>query len=146
MTADQKKQILGRMQIYCALEDRSIQKVMEKLNTIEEISERDRDEIITSLIEDRFLDEERFVESYVRSKVNQNRWGRQKIKHGLIRHQIPDRLIEEGLQNIDRDTYSRNLIDLLDKKKSTSNDPAAWVRYLVQKGYEYEEIMELIEN
>lgn len=146
MTEEQKKQILSRMQRYCSLEDRSVQKVREKLLAIEEASESEIDEILSSLIDDRFLDEARFVESFIRSKINQKRWGVQKIKHGLFRHRIPATLIEEGIQNLDRKAYSANLKYLFDTKKSTTDDPGAWIRYLIQKGYLYDEIRELIES
>lgn len=132
------------MQRYCALEDRSIQKVREKLYAIDDLSDSDTQEIIQSLVEDKFLDDQRFVESYVRSKVNQKKWGVWKIRHGLIRHRIEEALIEKGLQQIDTSRYRDNLTSLLRAKKNTTDDRAAWIRYLLQRGYEYDEISQVI--
>lgn len=134
------------MQRYCSLEDRSVQKIREKLMRTEDLTASEKADIISSLLEDNFLNETRFVESFVRSKVNQKRWGIRKIRDGLYRHRIPSDLINEGLTQIDRKKYLDNLTYLLHAKQKTSQDPAAWIRYLAQKGYEYEEILEEIEG
>lgn len=144
MIEDKKKQILARMERYCAREDRSVQKVREKLYVIEDLSLKEREEIIISLLDDNFLDDNRFVEAYIRSKVNQNKWGKQKIRHGLIRHRIAEDQINLGLAEMDLETYRLNLQGLLVSKQKTTDDPTAWIRYLLQKGYEYEEILDVI--
>lgn len=146
MEKSKKEQILARMQRYCALQDRSIQKIREKLYAIDELTEMDRDAILTSLLKEKFLDEERFVEAFIRSKINQNKWGRNKIVHGLIRHHIPQELIHSGLEQMDKNTYRENLIKLLAGKQKTTEESDKWVRYLLQKGYAYEEIMGLIQK
>lgn len=134
------------MQRYCAREDRSVQKVREKLYAIEELSGQEREEIIEQLIADRYLDERRFVENYIRSMVNQKRWGVQKIRHGLIRHRIPEHMIDRGLEQIDQDRYQENLSSLLKIRMEKSEDRSSWIRYLLQKGFEYDEIVSAIEK
>lgn len=146
MSDKKKKQVLSRLQRYCALEDRSIQKVKEKLYDIEDLSHEEREEILSSLLEDSFLDDERFVEAYVRSKINQNKWGRQKIRNGLIRHRIPEKLIDRGLAEMNKQAYRKNLKNLLLARQSMTDDPVAWTKYLLQKGYGYEEVLEEIGN
>ncbi len=146
MTEDKRKQILSRMERYCAREDRSVQKIREKLYVIEDLSPKDQEEIIISLLEDNFLDDTRFVEAYIRSKINQNKWGKQKIRHGLIRHRIAEDKINRGLAEMNRETYRLNLQGLLVSKQRTTDDSTAWIRYLLQKGYEYDEILAVIGN
>lgn len=146
MSDDKKKAVLARLQRYCAREDRSVQKIKEKLYDIEELTAAQKEEIINQLIEEKFLDEKRFVETYIRSKVNQNKWGRQKIKQGLIRHHIPSPLIDEGLLELNKKVYLNNLSILLAAKQKKSEDRVAWIRYLLQKGYLYEEITQVIDD
>ncbi len=146
MTDSRKNQVLSRMQRYCSLEDRSVQKIREKLMRTEGLTAAEKEDIISSLVEDDFLNEKRFVESFVRSKVNQKRWGIRKIREGLYRHRIPPDLINDGLAQIDAEKYLGNLTHLLSAKQKNSQDPAAWIRYLAQKGYEYEDILEAIEG
>lgn len=146
MSDDKKKQILARMQRYCASEDRSTQQIKEKLFGVTDISEEEIQEIIDTLFEDGFLDEERFLEAYIRSKINQNKWGRLKIRNGLIRHRMPEEMIDRGLESMNKQVYSNNLKNLLLAKQTLTDDPVAWMRYLHQKGYEYDEIMEVVGN
>lgn len=143
-TGDKKKQVLARLQRYCALQDRSVQKIREKLFSIEGISSDEQDAIVTSLLKDKFLDDERFTENYIRSKINQNRWGQQKIKQGLIRHRIPSDMISRGLKEMDHKTYFRNLNDLLKAKQQTTDDKTKWMRYLLQRGYLIDEVLEVV--
>lgn len=144
MSDDKKKAVLVRLQRYCAGEDRSVQKIKEKLYKIEDLTDADQEQIIVNLLEDNFLNDERFVEAYIRSKINQNKWGRQKIRHGLIRHHIASELIDDGLERMNHKAYHKNLASLLSAKQTKTEDPTAWIRYLLQKGYVYDEIVEVI--
>jgi len=114
--------------------------------TVVELTKADKEAILSSLLADNFLDEWRFVESFIRSKVNQKKWGIRKIKDGLFRHRIAPEMIERGLAGIDKSQYRDNLHHLLAMKQNTSSDTGAWIRYLAQKGYEYDEILEAIEG
>src|SRR5690554_142332 len=144
MTSEKCNAILSRMQRYCAMQDRSVQQIREKLYGMEELTEQEREYIIQRLLDDKFLDDARFVENYVRSKVNQKKWGRQKIRHGLYRHRIPDVMIDQGLEGIDIESYKANLLSLLITRKNKRNDRNGLIRYLLQRGYEFEEIENLL--
>jgi len=143
---DEVKKNLSRLQKYCAREDRSTQRIRERLYSIKELSHNEKEWIIDQLTQDRFLDDERFASTFVRSKVNQNRWGVEKIKHGLIRHKINERIIEKSLTQIDTDQYQENLHHLLKQKQKQTDDFGKLVRYLLQRGYRYEEILDVLEN
>ena len=141
---DPVKKNLSRLQKYCARQDRSVQKIREKLYEITELSSREKAWIIARLEEDLFLDDERFAHTYVRSKVNQNKWGRQKIRQGLMRHRIAEKTIEESMRGIDESRYNKNLKDLLKTKRGQTQDHEKWIRYLLQRGYDYEEVFEAV--
>lgn len=143
---DEVKNTLSRLQKYCAREDRSTQRIRERLYDSEKLSPDEKEWIIDQLTQDRFLDDERFASTFVRSKVNQNRWGVEKIKHGLIRHKIKDSIIEKSLAEIDRDQYRKNLHYLLKQKRQQTDDFVKLTRYLLQRGYRYEEILDVFEN
>src|SRR5690625_6666885 len=82
---DEVKKNLYRLQKYCAREDRSTQRIRERLYSIKELSHNEKEWIIDQLTQDRFLDDERFASTFVRSKVNQNRWGVEKIGRASCR-------------------------------------------------------------
>ena len=86
---------------YCAYQERSQQELRNKLyewcqypNMIETI--------ISQLISDNFLNEERFAKAYAKGKFRQKGWGRIKIKQGLKLKQVPNVLIKKGVTDYRR--------------------------------------------
>jgi len=102
---------------YCAYQERSQQEVRDKLYDWE-LRQADVENIITRLIENNYLNEERFAKAYVQGKFNQKGWGRIKIKQGLKLKRVPDGLIRKALQIIPDDDYLAALQNLLAKKGS----------------------------
>ena len=144
------EQALVKMEAWCAYQDRSLFEVQNKLQSWN-LDFSVQEKIIEKLILNRFLDEKRFVESYVSGKVRIKRWGRIKIKHHLIQKRVDKKLIEQGLKSIDQEVYWDNLSDLATKKSSEikpSENP--WkakqklMLYLASKGYEQDLIYEVL--
>lgn len=134
---------------YCAYQERSQQEVRKKLFSLK-LDNEDVEEVIMLLIQNDFLNEERFAKTYSRSKFNQNKWGRKKIKEGLKQKNISERCIQYGLNEIDEEEYRDVLKTLLERKKNTIKDKNHWVikkkllNYAIQKGFEYEIAQEMI--
>lgn len=144
-------EILKKMAQYCAYQDRCHQEVEKKLNDFVLIPEA-KDEILLYLMQNDFLNEERFVKSFVRGKFYHKKWGKIKIELELKKRGIQARLIKIGFSEIDTDDYHKTLADLIHKKsaKTKQSDPYkkrnSIVRYLLQKGYEYEMIEECLDR
>lgn len=144
------QEIREKMAAYCAYQDRCHQEVDKKLNTFHLIPEA-RDEILLYLMRENFLNEERFAKSYARGKFYQKNWGKIKIKTELKKRQINERLIETGLQEIDDKDYFVTANQLIQKKSKLLNEKNNFIRgqkiirYMLQKGYEYEVIKEILE-
>ena len=104
----------------------------------------DLENIIATLIEEGYLDEERYARSFVRGKFRNNNWGRIKIRSGLKQKQISDYCIKKGLQEIDEEDYLQKIKELIQKKKRLVKGENAYViiqkilRFMVSKGYEPE--------
>lgn len=135
-------EIRDKLAKYCAYQDRCHWEVDNKLNEFFIIPQA-RDEIIIYLIQNNFLNEERFAKSFARGKFNQKNWGRIKIKSELKKRRIPPKIIETALKEIDADVYFLRLEALFEKKKKSlksereSFKKKAKIRnYLLQKGYE----------
>jgi SOS response regulatory protein OraA/RecX len=73
--------------------------------------------IITKLIEENYLNEERFAKAYVKGKFNQKAWGKIKIKQGLKLKNVSPVLIKKALLTIDASDYMDALTRLLRKKQ-----------------------------
>lgn len=145
-------EIRDKLAKYCAYQDRCHWEVENKLNEFFIIPEA-RDEIIIYLIQNNYLNEERFAKSFVRGKFNQKNWGRIKIKSELKKKRIPPKLIETALKEIDADQYEMTLEKLFQKKKESLKSEresfkkkAKITSYLLQKGYESDLIISLTNN
>ncbi len=103
---------------YCAYQERSQQEVRDKLYEWE-LKPNEVENVIVRLIENNFLNEERFANAYVRGKFNQKGWGKIKIKQGLKFKRVPDGLIKKALFSIPDDDYIAALKNMLAKKATT---------------------------
>lgn len=146
-TFDEIKEKLAN---FCVYQDRCHWDVEKKMREYDLIPEA-KDEIFIYLIQNNFLNEERFVKSFVRGRFNQKKWGRNKIKMALKQRQIPEQLIRIGFKEIDEDEYLKVLKELFVKKqeelKSETNSFKKKLKlrnFLLQKGFENELIFDLI--
>jgi len=139
-----------KIESWCAYQDRCTFEVEQKL-TSWNISLEQQSEIIKHLLSNRFVDDKRFVESFISGKFKIKRWGKIKIKHHLIQKRIDKVSIQEGLKTIDLDAYLETMKHLAQKKfieKKAKDD--LWVirrrvsTYLASKGYESDLIHDVV--
>jgi regulatory protein len=74
------------------------------------------DEIIAYLIEERYIDNQRYANSYVKDKFRFNHWGKYKISMMLRSKNIESEFIEEALNQIDNEEYLEKLQQILKDK------------------------------
>lgn len=138
-------EIKDKMAKYCLYQDRCHWEVEKKLREFDLIPEA-KDEIIFKLIHYGFLNEERFVHSFVRGKVNQKMWGRNRLRQELKMRQIDQKLIEKAFkEEINLDKYWKNLLYLTQKKFNLlASERESFKKinkvkaYLAYKGYEFD--------
>ena len=143
------KEVTDRIQSFCALQDRcqwEVEKKMREWGVEEDIIKN----ILTDLILEKFIDEQRFSESFCRGKFRMKRWGKVKIKNELKLRKISTSCINKGLDQILDKEYYSVLKELYEKKKNSLKDKNQFIqkgkiiKYLQQKGYENDLIWELI--
>ena len=146
-----EKQAQAKAEHYCAYQERSQQEVRDKLyewgqhqNTVENI--------ISRLIGDNFLNEERFSKAYAQGKFKQKGWGRIKIKQGLKFKRVPDVLIKKALLTIDGDDYISTLTNVLTKKAALLTEKEPFKRkyklqqFALSRGYEADLIADVLKE
>jgi len=106
---------LAKVQFICSRQEKCCSDIRKKLQNWN-ISPDDQDTVIQSLIEDKFIDEERYTNFYVRDKFRFNRWGNIKITHHLKQKQIPEWMISAAIEQIDVKEYADCLEDILRTK------------------------------
>lgn len=145
-------QIKKKLADYCVYQDRSHYEVEQKLKELRTLNEDERGEILIWLIQNNFLNEERFSKSYARGKFYQKKWGKIKIMQGLKQKRIPTNLIDKGIKEINDDDYKSTLMELTEKKWNIIKESEVYLKkkkiynYLLQKGYEYNLINEILKN
>lgn len=138
-----KEQAFQKLKQYCAYQERSHYEVKQKLWELG-IRPADQEEIIASLIEDDYLNEERFAIQFAGGKFRMNDWGRKKIYYALKEKKVSDYSIKKGLAAIHEEDYQKTLEELARKKLESLKTNAPLERrkktidYLLQKGYEHE--------
>ena len=143
------KEATERIQSFCAIQDRCQWEVEKKMKEWE-ISDEIIKNILTDLILDKFVDEQRFSESFCRGKFRIKRWGKVKIKNELKIKKISKNCINKGLLQIENKEYMKVLKDLYIKKRNSLKDTNQFIRkgkiakHLQQKGFESKLIWELI--
>ncbi len=143
---------LEKIKHYCAYQERCHSEVRNKLLELK-VYGLELENVITILIEENFLNEERYACSIARGKFNMKQWGRIKIKHLLKAKNISSFLIQKAMHEIDADTYEMTLQHLGEKKWETlKGEKNHFVKmnklknYLLQKGYESDLIYDLIKK
>ena len=146
-----KKVGLAKAEHYCAYQERSQQEVRDKLYEWE-LKPAEVENVIIRLIENNYLNEERFAKAYVRGKFNQKGWGRIKIKQGLKQKRVPEGLIKKALQTILDDDYIKTLKDIIAKKSATLAEKNPLKRryklqqYAMGRGFEADLIWDVLKD
>lgn len=142
---------LAKLQRYCAYQDRCHKEVEEKLREMGFWGD-DIGQILAELIEEKFLDEERFARSFVRGKHRFKKWGRIKIEQELKKKDITGYCLKMGFKEIEEAEYRETLTELLIKKNkflAAENDyerKAKLAKYAMTKGYESNLIWEIVQE
>lgn len=136
-----KEKALQKLKHYCAYQERCHSEVKEKLYQLG-VWKKDHDEIIAALIEEDYLNEERFAIAFAGGKWRMKQWGRVKIKYELKQKQISEYCIKKALKQISEEEYEAVLNKLAREKYTALKGEQYLVRkkkvtdYLAGRGFE----------
>lgn len=138
-----KEQAVQKLRQYCSYQERSHFEVAQKLWDLG-VRRAEHDEIISTLIEEDYLNEERFAKQFAGGKFRMKDWGRKKIYYALREKKVSEYNIKKAMKEIDGEAYHKTLKDLAEKKYASLKSEQYLVRkkktmdYLMQKGFEPE--------
>lgn len=112
-----KEKIYDKLVKYCTYQDRCHTDVMKKMSELK-TDDKIADEVLVRLIEEGYLNEERYVRSFIRGKYRISKWGKKKIISELRFKGIAANLINICLAEIDEEEYYEILKHLLIVKYS----------------------------
>ena len=143
--------ILSKARNYCAYQERCVSEVAGKLREWK-VGQKRAEKIIEQLILEDYLNEERFAKSFAGGKFRINHWGKTKIIYELEKRQVPDLIIQIGLEEIEEEEYAETLQDLLQRKSRELSEPDPFKRkqkliaFGIQKGYHYGLVKQVLGN
>ncbi len=146
------EEAIRKAEIYCAYRERNTFEVKNKLLQLGITQEHEITKILKHLTSHNFLNEQRYIASYIQGKIKAKKWGKAKITAFLKSQKIERDSIETQLSLVDDIDYDNNLSILLLKKwkalsaLSIPEKKSRCLRYALQKGYEYDKIMEILKN
>jgi len=135
------KEAYLRASSYCAYQERTPDEVRERLREWN-IRGEDVEAVISRLVEENFVNEERFAKAFAGGKFRIKHWGRLKIRQELRARGLSEYCVKQAMKEIDEKEYHQTLCCLIEKKNASLKDEETLVkkqkllRYALSKGYE----------
>lgn len=143
-------QSLQKIKQYCAYQERCHSETRDKLYSFG-LNKSEVEEIISTLIIENYLNEERFAIHYAGGKFRMKQWGKNKIKQSLKFKQVSDYCIKRALKGIDDSDYNKTFQKLAEQKlKTLKSEKNIFIKkrklqdFLLMKGYESDMIRDVV--
>ncbi|HLT07357.1 MAG TPA: regulatory protein RecX [Cyclobacteriaceae bacterium] len=136
---------------FCAYQERCQKEVRDKLYSYG-LSSSDVEEVLTTMILEGFINEERFAKAFVSGKFRIKKWGKMRIAQELKRRVNSENLVRMALQEIDEEEYWNTLLHLAEKKLRDIQEVDPFKKklklhqFLLYKGYEHDVIQSALEE
>lgn len=149
LAQDQLK-LLEKLKKYCVFQERCSEDIKQKLWDFGVRDSKSQNKLIAFLQNEKFIDDQRFAEMFVRGKFNKNHWGRIKISFELHNRKINPNIISVALKKIEEYKYIQTLELIILKKINQSKEQEAFAlknkvaNYAISKGFESELVWKIL--
>jgi len=145
-------EITKKLEYYCSYQERCHNEVTDKLKNFY-LTQEERDTVIVHLIQENFLNEERFACAFARGKHNIKKWGKVRIVNELKFRNISKYNIDKALKEFSEEEYLETFDKLAEKQWEFITEinlpkkKKKFCDYMLRKGFEsglvYEKLKEL---
>lgn len=145
------EEIQRKIEQYCIYQDRCHKEVEKKLKEFTLIPEA-KEQILINLLQDNFLNEERFAKSFARGKFRIKHWGKQRITRELKFREISSYNIKTALKEIDEQEYLQTIHNITEKRKQITTESNPYklkqklIGFLQRKGYEMDLVYKVVND
>ena len=145
------EQALSSLMRLCARAERSSGDAMRLMATWM-VPEADRQGVLQRLIKERFIDDSRYAEAFVREKSNLSAWGEYKIRTALRRKGIADDIINSALQQMPAEQNLERLTERLKRKIRTIKYDTTYqlktklIRHALSLGFTMDDVLKCVED
>ena len=134
----------------CAQAEHCQHEMLEKMRRWE-LPEDAQARVMAKLVKERYVDDERYAQAFVKDKIRYNKWGRRKVEQALWQKRIDDDIRKRVLDDVDDDEYLSVLRPLLKQKRKTikaKNDyelNQKLMRFAVGRGFTFDIIRQCMD-
>ena len=142
---------LSRLQNLCSASEKCTGDIRDKLRQWN-ITGPDAEKIIGKLKADKFIDDKRFIDFFVRDKQKINKWGKEKIRFALRNKGLSEEFINDAIAGIPSMDFEKVLHELLAKKSKEFEKLKPYeqknrlIRFAVQRGFDYDLIFRVVDD
>lgn len=139
-----KEQIISKLTAACARAEHCKDDMIRRMQRWQ-VDESLQQEVISYLVREKYIDEERYARFFINDKVKYNRWGRRKVEQALYFKHIPREVYEPLLDEVASEDFEDVLLPLLKNKEKNlkyANDyerRMKLLRFAMQRGFSYEQ-------
>ena len=134
----------------CARAEHCRQEMREKMRRWG-LDEAAQERVVSRLVKERFVDDERYARAFVKDKVRYNKWGRRKVQQGLWVKRIDDDIQHRVLAEVDDKAYLDVLRPLLKQKRKATKAESDYelnqklVRFALGRGFTFDIIRQCLD-
>ena len=134
----------------CAQAEHCQYEMLEKMRRWE-IPEDAQARVMAKLIKERYIDDERFAQAFVKDKIRYNKWGRCKVEQALWQKRIDEDIRKRVLDEVDEDEYLSILRPLLKQKRKTIKANSDYelnqklMRFALGRGFTFDIIRQCVD-
>lgn len=152
----QMKQEMTALQAYqrltalCARSEHCQQEMIDKMRQWG-ISEEERAQVMARLVQEKYVDDERFCRAFVYDKIRYSKWGRRKVEQALWMKHIDESISRPILDDVDDEEYTRILLPLLKQKRRSIKATSEYeltmklIKFAMSRGFTMDIIKQCME-
>jgi len=117
-----------------------------------QLSAEETSRLIDYLLQEKFIDHQRYATSFVNDKFRFNKWGKIKLVYALRQKQLEDKCIREAISIIQEDVYRKVLRELLSAKAKTIKEKDPYIcrnkliSFVQSRGFEVDEALRIMDE
>ena len=146
-----EQEALQKLSALCARAEHSSGEMLEKMRRWQ-LSEDARERVLNRLIDEKFVDDERFARLFVREKIRFDHWGRRKIEQALYQKGVASDISRRVLDEVDDEAYVAELKKLIAAKRRSVQAESDYelraklTKYALGRGFDYNVIRQCIDS
>jgi regulatory protein len=134
----------------CAQAEHCQWEMLEKMRRWE-LPEEAQARVMQRLVSERYVDDERYAQAFVKDKIRYNKWGRRKVEQALWQKRIDEEIRKRVLDEVDDEEYLSVLRPLLKQKRKSTKAQSDYelnqklMRFALGRGFTFDIIRQCVE-